>query len=670
MSVSALLLAALLAATPQEETSNPPKVDETIVVTATRSERSVSELPMSATVVTEEQIHDAPARSVDDLLRTIPGIHMPLVSGSGSTPSNQRLSMHGLGGSRALVLLDGIPLHDPYSGTVQWQKVPLDSLRQIEVVRGGNASLFGNFALGGTINLITRPVEQGLVTVDAAYGSSSTGRARINIDHPLNDKLGFRVSFDRNDTNGYHRVPNPGPIDVNAWVESEIASARADYRPADGVSAYFSASTQRLDMSQGTPVGISKRDLLSTSAGMHHAVNGTGLLSASAYYQRQKENLVNSSVNGPRTSEVLSQDAMIPSSGFGASLEWSMSRSGVIPFVSVGVDLQNLEAEEDRFSYDRNGAITQHNLVGGRQRFVGVFAQASWRPNDRVEVLGSARLDSFRNEDGRDVIIGGEAIAFPDSSSNQIDPRLSMRYALGARSALRASAYRAFNAPILRDLYRKTQTGSSIVFGNPYLEPETLLGSEIGWERATDRTHVEINLYRSVITGLQARGAMPNAPANYYQIMNLGKVRSQGIELMGDLRLSRRWSANAGYTYADSKIVEDPDPTLVGNITPEVAPHVGSLSVSFRGDRGTRVDVRGRVLSRSYGESSNVALAPAHRVLDLSLSQQLRSWIDAYAIIENAFDEHYYLALTPSALRAAQPRTITAGFRVSLGSGH
>jgi len=441
----------------------------------------------------------------------------------------------------------------------------------------------------------------------------------------------------------------------------------ADYRPSDGVSAYFNASNQQLDMSQGTPVGVSKRDLTSTSAGMHRSA-GSSLVSVNAYYQRQKEFLVNSSVNGPRTSEVLSQDSLVPSSGYGASAEWSLQRTGAIRFLSVGVDLQQLEAEESRVSYDRSGAVTQRNTVGGSQRFAGIFAQASWQPSERLEVLGSARFDTFRNEDGRDVIAGGEAIDFPDTSSNQIDPRFSIRYALGARSAVRASVYRAFNAPILRDLYRKTQTGSSIIFGNPYLEPETLVGGEIGWERATDKAHVEINLYRSTVSGLQARSAMPNAPSNYYLTMNLGKSRSQGVEIMADYRFSRRWSADLGYTYADATIIEDPDPSLVGNWIPEVAPHIGSLSVRFRGDRGTNVDVRGRVLSRSYGESANVAVAPAHRVVDLSLSQQLRSWIDAYALVENAFDEHYYLALTPTAMRAALPRTITAGFRLNVGA--
>lgn len=671
MGVFALVFAVLIAATPAvDDKKTQPVAEETIVVTATRSARAVSELPMSATVIREEEIRSAPVRSVDDLVRTIPGVHMSLVSGSGSTASNQRLSMHGLGGTRALVLVDGIPLHDPYSGVVQWQKVPLESVQQIEVVRGGNASLFGNFALGGTINLITRPVEQRAVALDVSYGTNSAGGARLTVDQPITSKVAVRLSHDRSDTNGFHRVPNPGPIDVDAWVENEITAARADYHHSDRASAYVSASVSRIDMSQGTPLAFSKRDITATSAGMHHGTGASGLVSINAYYQSQKENLVNTTVSGPRNSEFVAQDGIIPSTGAGASVEWSMQRRGTIPFVSVGIDLQQLDASEQRITFNRDGAITQRNRVGGRQRFAGLFAQASWQPSDRLEVLASARLDTFRNENGADVITGGAATYFPNTSSNQIDPRVSARYALGAHSAVRASAYRAFNAPTLRDLYRKNQTGSSIVLGNPYLVPETLVGSEIGWEWATSRTHVEINLYRSVIDGLQARANVPGQPANVYQQLNLGKARSQGVELMADLHLSRRWSANAGYTYADAKIVADPSPELVGNLMPEVAPHVGSLSVRFRGDRGTNIDVRGRVLSRTYGEAANLAIGPAHRVVDLSISQELRSWIDAYTIVENAFDEVYYLALTPSAFRSGLPRTITAGFRVDLGAGH
>src|ERR1700712_5460850 len=97
-------------------------VKETIVVTAPRSPRTLSEVPVSTTVIREEDLRSTPAIAVSDVLRTIPGVNMPLGNEAATNVSGQRISMHGLGGTRALVLLDGIPLHDPYYGTVEWQK--------------------------------------------------------------------------------------------------------------------------------------------------------------------------------------------------------------------------------------------------------------------------------------------------------------------------------------------------------------------------------------------------------------------------------------------------------------------------------------------------------------------------------------------------------------------
>jgi outer membrane receptor protein involved in Fe transport len=652
-------------ATPENTPQKPPKVEEAIVVTATRSERAVSELPVSTTVVKEAEIRSAPARSVDDLLRTIPGVHMAIVSGSGSTPNNQRISMHGLGGSRALVLLDGVPLHDPYSGIVQWQRVPLDSLRQIEVVRGGNTSLFGNFALGGTINLITRPVEENGVTADVSYGTNSTEREMLTVDHMVTENLALRVSHNRNTSDGYLRVPNPGPIDTRGWIDSWITAGRADLKISDTAAAFAKASIAQIDISQGTPGTYTARDVFETSAGMHRATGANGFLNGTVFYQRQKERLVNSTIIGQRQSEFVSQDAIIPSTTEGGSLEWSLQRRGVLPFLSVGVDVRRTEAEESRVTFNRSGAITQRNLVTGRQTSIGVFAQTSWRPSDRIEVLTSARLDIFRNEDGSDAVIGGAATVYPSSSSTQLDPRVSVRYAINAQSAVRASAYRAFGAPPLRDMYRNNQTGNSIVLGNPYLKPETLVGGELGYEWAGEHGRAEINVYRSTIDGLVSRAHLAGQPANVFQSVNLGTARAQGLELMGELRVSRRWSMNAGYTFADSTIIDDPDPTIVGNLVPEVARHVGSLGVRFRGERGTTVDARGRVLGRTYGEAANQAVSPAHRIVDLSVSQTVRSWIDVYATLENAFDQGYYFALTPTAFRSGLPRTLTLGIRVS-----
>ncbi|HYO78187.1 MAG TPA: TonB-dependent receptor, partial [Thermoanaerobaculia bacterium] len=574
-SVAALLFAVCISDTPsapahaevaasassEKAEAKTPTASQTILVTATRSERSLSELPVSATVIREEEIRAAPVRSVDDLVRAIPGVTPSVISSSGSTPNNQRFSMHGLGGTRALVLLDGIPLHDPYSGIVQWQNVPLQSLRQIEVVRGGNASLFGNYALGGTVNLITRPIEQSNVSLDTSYGSNANARAAATIDYVVGPMLSLRLRHHQSNSDGFIRVPDPGPVDVNAWVDNSITNARGDLRLSDATNAFLNASTSEIDISQGTRSTFSRRDITMFSGGLNHVIGSRALLSINAYTQRQREHLVNSSIIGRRESEFVSQDASIPSTGSGASAEWSLQRSGAISFVSIGVDLQQSEASENRVAFNRSGAVTVRERVGGRQRFAGVFAQASWRPTERVEVLGSARVDMFRSDNASNVVTGGATTIYPETSSTQLDPRVSVRYALRERSALRASVYRAFNAPTLRDLYRNNQSGNSIILGNPYLEPETLVGGEIGWEWAGSAARVELNLYRSTIDGLHSRVNVDGNP-NLFRNMNLGTSRSQGIEAIGDLRIARQWLVNAGYTFADSVITSDPSPAL------------------------------------------------------------------------------------------------------------
>src|SRR5690349_11067829 len=108
-----------------------------MVVTATRTERSLADQPDSVTVVTRQQIQETPAQSLDDVLRTIPSIDLPLTASYQVHPTANSVSMRGLGGIRALVLLDGVPINDPFFGYIQWNRVPMENVERVEVVRGG-----------------------------------------------------------------------------------------------------------------------------------------------------------------------------------------------------------------------------------------------------------------------------------------------------------------------------------------------------------------------------------------------------------------------------------------------------------------------------------------------------------------------------------------------------
>ena len=189
------------------------------------------------------------------------------------------------------------------------------------------------------------------------------------------------------------------------------------------------------------------------------------------------------------------------------------------------------------------------------------------------------------------------------------------------------------------------------------------VGGEIGWEWADGTTRVELNLYRSVIDGLQSRVEL-DGQANVFQSQNLGTSRSQGVELTVDLRLSRHWLVRGGYTLADAVITDDPNPDFIGNQIHEVPRHAGSVSVRYDGDRGTRAEVRARAVGQAFGDATNMAIQPAHQVVDLSFSRPIKSGLEGYVIVENVFDELYWLALTRSALRSGLPRTITVGVRL------
>src|SRR5919197_518473 len=168
MTVPATLVAGVLLLTASsaasQESPAPTRLDP-VVVTPTRLEQQAGDAPASVTVVSREEVRQSASQTVDDLLRQVPGFSLfRRTSSVVGHPTTQGLSLRGIGPSgtsRALVLLDGIPVNDPFGGWVYWNRIPLFGLEQIEVVRGGGSSVWGNYALGGVVHVLTRrPVER------------------------------------------------------------------------------------------------------------------------------------------------------------------------------------------------------------------------------------------------------------------------------------------------------------------------------------------------------------------------------------------------------------------------------------------------------------------------------------------------------------------------------
>src|SRR5688572_25111068 len=218
----------------------PAGYTEQLVVTATRSEQRIADVPASVSVVTNEQIAQSPAVVADDVLRQVPTFSLfRRTSSIAANPTAQGVSLRGIGPSgvsRTLVLLDDIPFNDPFGGWVYWTRVPMMNAERIELIDGASSSLYGNYAMGGVINIVTnRPAPQ-TVIFKPQYGNRSTPKMDLFASHVFG-RVGVMVDATSLQTDGYLIVAEEerGAIDNEANVGYQSFSAKLDYNPTDQI---------------------------------------------------------------------------------------------------------------------------------------------------------------------------------------------------------------------------------------------------------------------------------------------------------------------------------------------------------------------------------------------------------------------------------------------------
>ena len=141
------------------------------ILSAGRVEASSRSVGSSVTVITEKQVHATGARSLDQVLRTVPGLNIAQSGGLGQTSG---IFLRGTNSSQTKVLLDGVPLNDPTSPNRAFDpsKLQLDNIERIEVVRGAQSTIYGSDAIGGVINIITKRGNGPAKFTSTAYGGS------------------------------------------------------------------------------------------------------------------------------------------------------------------------------------------------------------------------------------------------------------------------------------------------------------------------------------------------------------------------------------------------------------------------------------------------------------------------------------------------------------------
>jgi outer membrane receptor protein involved in Fe transport len=634
------------------------------VSAAARYERSLGGLPLSASVIQREEALKFPGRSIDSLLRNVASVQLQLYDADIVFPIIPSIAMRGIGvgdtATRALVLVDGLPINGGFFGNVFWNRAPPDTIEQIEVVRGASSSLFGSFAMGGAVDVITHVPERRELAIEARYGENDRLQGTLNYgDVVLGGSTAFHFNVTHYETEGYFLVPEEGrsPIDEREAAEMTNVQGRVTARFTDKAQGFVRLGYNDQERDGGYPLQQTDMGVADLAGGVDLDLQDVGLLNFRGFYGHEDLKIDNVRLVD-NISTFVSNRHDVDSDDYGLSGQWTKLSSGFLSSVSGGVDFRRIDGQNHQDVFNMPDVLAATIVGGGIQTSVGVFGQASLRPTDSFEILANLRVDHFRDTDGQ-IITGGTAETFPERTLTVASPRVALRYQFSEPVALRAVYYEGFRAPTLAERYRSFESPTFRGLSNPDLNEEHLRGGDVGAEVRGGGFRGEVNWFYNRLEDFVG-SAEVGFVDDKFTVMNtnVAEIRSQGAEVIGEMRLSRQFRLAANYTFTDATVIEGP---LQGNAVEGAPRHVTTFTLNYFSPFGLDLDFRGRWVDESFQDITGEAPQDEHVVFGLSAWYRLHRNVSLFVIGENLFDEKYIADGFGQILGA--PRQIWGGLR-------
>ncbi|MCU1270517.1 MAG: TonB-dependent receptor [Acidobacteriaceae bacterium] len=647
---------------------------ERVVVSATRTELKLSEVPGSAVELSPEDLSANAGLTLDDVLRQVPGFSLFRRSSSRvANPTTQGVSLRGLGASgpsRALVLEDGVPLVDPFGGWVYWDRIPRAELSSVEVFRGGESSLYGSDALGGVIQFLTRVPTGPSFSVDTSYGTENTPDLSAWAGTKVS-RWDFEAATDMSRTDGYILVPasQRGMVDTAANSKHATVDAGMGYQISDTGRAFLRGTFFDESRNNGTPLQRNSTGTGVGTAGINTGVGEHDSIIARVSGQVEGYDQTFSSIVSNRNSETLTDIQHVPSQEGSAAAQWNHELKNQT--LIGGADVQEvMGASDEQLFSSKTGAHFANNIAGGRQRSTGIFGEDIFRIASKWTVIAGARWDDWKNFNGNTVRIAlpaGTAAGqlFPSRSETSFSPRLSLMRNLGGNAAVWVAGYRAFRAPTLNELYRSFRQGSTVTNNNPLLRAERLTGAETG-VRATafnQKFESRATVFWADIVNPVTNVTLSSTPTlTTRERENLGRIRSLGGELDGVVHVSNSIQISAGYQFTHAYVV-DSTRSLVGKLVPEVPKQQLTWEARYWNPTRIMLSVEGRFASSQFDDDLNTLVLGRYYVMDLFAGRQFRRGFVAYAAVENLLNQRYPVAIASPIQNLGPPILARIGLR-------
>jgi outer membrane receptor protein involved in Fe transport len=659
-----------------------------VVVSATRTPQPPEQVAFTVATFDGDALRASPALTLDGALRSVPAFSLFRRSDSLiANPTAQGVSLRGLGpsgASRSLVLLDGVPLNDPFGGWVAWTKLPREGLARAELVPGGGATAWGNAALGGVVQLFSEPPIGKSARADVMAGDFGTRSAEFSVTEPAG-RGAVQLQAGDFSTDGFSLVApeHRGSIDVAAWSRHRWVAARWRTPLGENLELTVTGRGYEEFRGNGTPYQRNGSREKFASVALAGQPEKNFAWNAVAYAQDQSFASTFSSVNATRTAETPASDQFdVPATAFGAAWTgtWTQANGGR---TTAGADGRTVRGEtRENFTFS-GGVYTRERVAGGTQGGAGLFALHEQPLTPEFRVTLGARLDDWRESDGHrretdratgaflrdDHYDGRDGLEFSPSAGLVWQPAKAWR--------LRAAAQQAFRRPTLNELYRPFRQGTTVVEANPDLRTERVLSGELGADFTHDRLTLGAAAFWNELHDAVDNVTLARGPGTFplfgtlaaggigRQRLNVDRVRVRGIELTAAWRASDSFSVNGAALFNDATVRRaSVAPALVGNRVAQVPRVSASCGVTWHAPGGVTLAPRVRWLGRQFEDDENTLVLGEAVVADLTLSRALTKHLELFLSAENLGNARVETGRTADGVvNTGTPRLVFGGLR-------
>jgi outer membrane receptor protein involved in Fe transport len=563
------------------------------------------------------------------------------------------------------VVLDGVPMADPFFGYIPCRAIAPERLASARVTRGGGSGPFGAGALAGTIEL---------TSADAAALGLVSGQALVNdrgeteVSAAIAPRLGegFAVLSGRWDrgqgfwtTPRVQRVPASARAAYDAWsVQLRGVAPLSDTieLQARGL-AYHDLRTLRFE---GADTSMEGQD-----ASLRLVGRGKWQFDVIGYVQAR--NFTNIVVSSSAFVPTLDQ-RNTPATGVGGKLELRPP-TGANNVLRLGLDYRKSSGElfENAIS-TATGAVTQRRNAGGINTDLGLFAEDDLTLGP-VTLTGGARADRYTITRGFYVARNAAGLAvtdasYPDRSGWEGSFRGGAVARLGGGLRLRAAAYTGLRLPTLNELYRPFTVFPVVTQANAALLNERLEGYEAGVDYAPSGA---LDLSLTAFDN-RVKHAIANVTVgpNLRQRQNIDAIHARGIEAGANVKLGQlTLSGSLAWTDAEAR-GSGAAAALDGNRPAQTPRWAASSTASWRPTANTLVALTARHVGAQFEDDLETDLLPAATTLDLFAQFPVARNVALVLRGENLTDETIVTRNQSGSMDYGAPRTVWAGIKLGL----